>query len=82
MNPAADAEFPLDDTFRHFGRVSRNHFLLTLRQRLCQIEKSRDGGCVPILLNQCVERLYQVPGWRIDLSLEARRIPVITFYPV
>src|ERR1700681_3814917 len=72
MNPAADAEFLLDDTLWHFGRVSRNHLLLTFCKWLCQIEESRDGRCMPILLNQGVERLHQVPGRRIDLSLEAR----------
>src|SRR6266581_4315545 len=70
MYPAADAEFLFDDTFRYFGGVSRNHFLLTVCQRFYQIEESRDGRCMAVLLNECVERLHQVPGRRIDLRLE------------
>src|ERR1700736_4796159 len=72
MYPVGDTVLLPDDALGHFGRVSRNHLLLTLGKWLCQIEEPRDSRCMPILLNQGVERLHQVPGGRVDLRLEAR----------
>src|SRR6267154_1697959 len=72
MYPMGDTVLLPDDTLGHFGRVSRNHLPLTFCEWPCQIEESRDGRCMPILLNQGAERLHQVPGRRIDLRLETR----------
>ena len=72
VHPVLHTECLLHGAFRSFCGVVLDHLLLRRGQRFCLFEKAIHGRRVPVLFNQRIQCLNEMPCRRVHLRLEAR----------